>query len=312
MKQKSKYSKIYAILAILALLFLFAFNATYAYFSAMKTLSKQSTMDTFAVNWYGSVQGEFRGSSHTVNPASAEIARGDIIEFENSEIICFHTQGAPAYVRFWLEAKIADDKTDYSNYFELQFYVNDEDEIDETLNVTIVKGLDNAETGTNENLTMYYYDYAIGAIDGSEKTLSLISGIKFDEDAPMNLLGESGLTLTLHFEAVQAGNSAFESYFDDWKGYLGTGYYPLHEPNKTFVANLYYYSTTPTVLKSEPTDWEENYRKYFVETDDGYMLLTEYVEWEKDTYYSLYTLLESEPTDWEENSNNYYKYIGWE
>ena len=220
MKQKSRFSKIYAILGILALLFLFAVNSTYAYFSAQKTINKSGKMDTMVVNWYGSVHRNLvdnTDNTYSINPATTSVARGDIITFADNEIVGFYCSGTPAYVRFWLEAKIADSTEDYSNYFELQFYVDDEYEIDETQNVTMVTGKDNTETGENENLTVYYYDEAIGSSSGANTVF--ISGVKLDENAPMELLGQNGLTLTLHFDAVQAGNSAFESYFDDWKGY---------------------------------------------------------------------------------------------
>ena len=175
-------------------------------------------MGSMTVYWRGSVHQNLTGANnntYVIEPAESSIARGQTVGFADDEIIGFRVEGSSAYIRFWLSAVA--NGTDYSQYFTLAFYVNEETEQDENANVSIVTGLDNPETGVNENATMYYYDYAIGTKEGYNQFV--ISGITFAEDVPIELLGTNNLTITLYYEAVQASNGAFQSVFDDWRGY---------------------------------------------------------------------------------------------
>jgi len=212
MKQRSKYSKLYAILSVLVLLLLFAVNSAFAYFSAKKEVNKQGNMGTMHVVWNGSKNGRLTNATNNtyiVSPKENSIARGQTVAFANDEVIGFEVvEGTPAYVRFWLTAVVGGN--DYSEYFTLDFVEADSDI------VTIATGLDNDNTtDVVENVTMYYYNYSIR--EGSIPRM--ISGVTMAEDAPMGLLGQNGLTITLYFEAVQASNSAYLAVFDDWRGY---------------------------------------------------------------------------------------------
>lgn len=210
MKQNSKTNKIYLVFIALALLFLLAVNSTYAYFSATSGLDGSMDFATLSVEWYGGESGSLESSDGTieVTPSSLAISRGGEFGLKyggTEQDFGFNVLGAPVYIRFYVDAFVEGDETNYGKYFQLQFNDNAE------------YWISSVERDSVDNI-VYYYDDTLGARDSGAESTTLISAIKFLEDAPAELL-ETTITLTLHFDAVQAENEAYLSVFDDDYGY---------------------------------------------------------------------------------------------
>ena len=215
MKQKYASSKIYAIVIALALFVLFSLNITYSYFSAQQMVSGSSSMGSIAIGWVSGSYGV--GNDITVNPVDSNgnvlesLSRGQIFygKASNGTVLTnMYISGNEydTYARFWVDAYIAGNTTNYGRYFELQ-------RVDES---KVAKELKTNST-TGETNYIYFVNSAFNAVD--KQTGALINGLKIVADAPMEILSNS-ITVTIHLEGVQATHNAHQAVFNDWKGYL--------------------------------------------------------------------------------------------
>jgi len=228
MKQKSASSKIYAIFIALALLVLLAVNVTFSYFSAQKTVTGSASMGRIQIqwingSWYSGLTNEIQVSAvdKTSGVALENLSRGMEFNLQAAtasggtvNLTNLGLTGTPfkTYARFWVEAYIAGDTTNYGQYFEL---VIDSSKVTKQ---TMQRMEDSEAVETN---VIYYVNNAISA---TQQQLSLISGMKLLEDAPMLLLN-STITVTIHLDGVQAYNQAHTKVWNtttDWKGYLSS------------------------------------------------------------------------------------------
>ncbi len=231
MKQKSRYSKLYAILALLALLFLLCINVTSAYFSAQKRLEETSSMVDLSAAWMCTHDDGSKILSATnniveVEPSTGTITRGQFFGFNivdgdtkiNDCTLGFNVSGCPAYVRFWVTAypivgeNVVTD-INYGKYFTL--------DVGTAAIMELKENPDNLEDEENEiyeTNNIYYLKQAVGAYVGSGSR-GVISQMKLNEDAPASVMGKT-FQIRIHFEAVQAANQAYKTVFNDWKSYV--------------------------------------------------------------------------------------------
>ena len=108
-----------------------------------------------------------------------------------------------AYVRFWIDAYVDGDQTNYGEYFTLN-YESD----------AVVK----TNAGTKQLRSVYCIKEAISSTENSY--VSIGSQMTLSADAPDTLMGET-IKIYISLDAVQVANGAFssDSGFNDDKGY---------------------------------------------------------------------------------------------
>ncbi len=216
-KRQKREFKIAGLCVIFTLLFLCIFNVTYAYFTAVATVTGSQTFYNMNVK-FGYTAGasyEISDTTFTVTPSESVISRGDEfgIKYNNTEITNLYFWVAPyscdSYVRFMLDAYKVDSSgtqtssVNYGQYFE----------IIHSSNSFTRKVVTNGDT-TN---AVYYMNDAVT----TTVTSYFCEKIKLLDTAPVDVL-DGRIKLTITFSAVQKSNKAYEAVFNDGWGYLNT------------------------------------------------------------------------------------------
>lgn len=217
MKKQSKQIKLLGLMVILILTFLFAFNVTFAYFTASADVAGEidfANLDVRFAYRTNNVDTIVNSDTLTVYPSAStgSITRGSTIYLATEDgadiqYLAFHTSSdsTSSYIRYRINAyKVVNDTIDksenFGQYFEFQ------GNIDVTRQVHTVSGETNA---------IYYIEEAVAG----NVSRVFASSIKLLETAPVTLLN-SQINLTITFEAVQSQNQAYLALFNDGWGYL--------------------------------------------------------------------------------------------
>lgn len=230
MKFKSKHLNVIVSMFLLIVAVFSAINVSYSYFTSKASKSGNIEM--------GALQTYFRYQTTT----SSNIDKGNVLELyaeEEIEIgvkfnfgikesetvykrienlsIFNHRDSCECYVRFWIEAYVvesgvANKSIDYGRFFAI-----------ETYNIIGANGI---VRGGVENAYCYFIKNPLGIENGTNlmslgNTLILqdiMNGTTLVEAVPTDILGED-IEILLSFEAVQNGNRAFESVFNDQRGH---------------------------------------------------------------------------------------------
>lgn len=236
MKKASKSAKIIVSFALIMLAFLCSLNVTYSYFTASAkesgTLNFSDVDVRFVYNTSYPEDYE-TNSSYTINlyPTSGSIARGAEFELSDAEAgEAIHSleikrmpNTADAYVRFWIDAYVYNSETqqiDKSVNYGKFFFIDINEEIEQY----VTRGNSAGENDT-EGDWCYYLIYPLMS---SSLSLDIGNSLIFQdvkneqgtvvEAIPNEVLGTK-LKITMTVEAVQYAHKAFESEFNDEKGY---------------------------------------------------------------------------------------------
>lgn len=213
MKANTKKSTSIITIIVLTMLFLLSMSVSYAYFTAMVSLSAEGAFGNVQVYWAYKIGDDltvYNGNTLALTLASSPSIGGSAVGFKYdssniSEIqITKANNSSDCYVRFWVDAYVAGDATNYGKYF--------------LLNCGSIYDSALRDNGANLNYNRIYYYIAsdhTGVLDGRYK---VCDGISIISTAPIELSGAS-VDITITFEAVQAANEAYKSVFNDWKGY---------------------------------------------------------------------------------------------
>ena len=216
-KNTSKQIKLLGLLVILTLIFLFAFNVTYAYFTASKRVTGNiqfSNLDIRFAYRSNNVDTIVNTDTLTIYPSESTgvISRGGTIYLATEsgadiQYLAFSStsDSTPSYIRYRINAykvinETIDDSVNYGQYFEFQGG-----------NFVTRRIL----TVGNETNAIYYIEEEVA---GNVRRV-FASSIKLLETAPVALLN-SQINLSITFEAVQSENQAYLSVFNDGWGYL--------------------------------------------------------------------------------------------
>lgn len=217
MKNTSKQIKLLGLLVILTLIFLFAFNVTYAYFTASKRVTGNIQFSNLDIRFaYRSNNVDTIVDTDTLkiypSDSTGVISRGGTIYLATEsgadiQYLAFSStsDSTPSYIRYRINAykvinETIDESVNYGQYFEFQGG-----------NFVTRRVL----TVGNETNAIYYIEEEVA---GNVRRV-FASSIKLLETAPVALLN-SRINLSITFEAVQSENQAYLSVFNDGWGYL--------------------------------------------------------------------------------------------
>lgn len=217
MKTKTiKFRTLVSLLLLLAAV-ICVINVTYSFFSSTKTTEGTRPIGNFQVSFYyfyykdGNVSTEWLEENCLKLVPTEAITRGEPFKVKISEDndvseIGIRNRGNYAcYVRFWIDAYVEGDDTNYGKYFELQS------------NAVIHRKLND-----DNNLACYYLVEVLGVNNSfafyNSSNLSLTMKDLEDDPIPLAVLGKT-ITITISFDAVQTTNQAFKSEFADERGY---------------------------------------------------------------------------------------------
>lgn len=238
MKTKTSKFQLITMLVLLLIAIVSVTNVTYSFFSSTSSTGGEKAFGNMNMRWFYTKSGG--GTTYITNNVKLSvvpdgpISRGKsfsvhIKESDGSllpvQTIGFNNNGSVScYVRFWIDAFVDGDetKTNYGKYFYIERSSND------YVRKTVA---------SNSEPACYYAVYEFGAYEesyfyqnkeGSTKYLLKMQDIPTSdlnpsyktelEALPLSILGES-LKITISFEAVQTANNAWETEFNDEKGY---------------------------------------------------------------------------------------------
>ncbi len=219
MKSTSKQIKLLGLMIILILSFLFAFNVTYAYFSASHRVTGNIYFADLNVRFAYSASGSITvldegETTLSIRPATnAPISRGSSFNLalaDGTAITYLAFNSSPdscaSYIRYRIDAYVVengveDTSVNYGQYFE---FSGTGSNIDTEREVKTVAGVTNA---------IYFIQTTVNS-----GTRTFASSITLLDTAPIDILN-SQIKLTITFEAVQAANQAYLSVFNDGWGY---------------------------------------------------------------------------------------------
>ena len=230
MKSNTKFLKTLISLVLLMFAVFSAVNISYSFFTSANSTQGNISMGDMLVSFRFKAEGSpaeelNKGSSITLTSANIVIERGvpfklkliDGVNFYNiQDLSIIKEEGCDVYVRFWVEAyrvvgNNPDLSVDYGKYF---FFTRH----------GTVGNVNNFSRATSEPYC-YYIEKALydDESDPSTNSLSLgdemtLQDISADDAVPIDLLGER-IQIRVSFQAVQKANKAFQSVFNDDKGY---------------------------------------------------------------------------------------------
>lgn len=259
MKNTLKGSKLVTLLVLLTLAFLCVFNITYSYFTATANIKGKIAFYDLNLNFrYYYTESSYKdipnSQSKVPLAVSSSLKRGSITKIKESATsdadlhsmrIFSPEDSCDSFVRFWIDVylvKVIDSNmyyidslgnyvddngnyvdddgnakevqtpgevVNYANYFNL---VEDKGNGDYSLNNYITK-----QTKTVNDVE--YITYFCRQPLESNQSVFLFDSIYMSEDLPNELLG-SQMCIYLSFDSVQKDNKAYESVFNDNRGYL--------------------------------------------------------------------------------------------
>ena len=219
-KNKKHEYKIVTFSIIIVLLFLFAFNITYAYFTATGSINGSlnfSNLDVkFGYRRNNTVYETIDTQTLVVAPNTTMVSRGDnftlLYGTYNIDYLYFtaSSDSCDYYVRFMLNAyKInadnsIDESVNYGRYFEIKCANNVFTLVRDKTNTVDTTQINNVYYMTSTLTNGQYYRFC--------------DSITLLDSAPTDIL-DTNIQLQITFKAVQQPNEAFKSVFDDGWGY---------------------------------------------------------------------------------------------
>lgn len=234
MKQNNKQLRITYVIMFLVFALMCISNVTYSYFTATSSAEGSLNFENINVEFQYVLNGEStkieKNDTLEVAPIEGTIDRGvpftfaieDSGTYKAIDGLIIKNSGCEVYVRFWVDAYLKSDTEhtgiNYGKYFffESSIGYTNEDGVDKSGNK-----ISNCYYVTSKMDTSYF------AMCGIGNTLTLSDIYKYDYESgeeelvaeiPMDIFGEE-LEIFISFEAVQAANKAFESVFNDERGY---------------------------------------------------------------------------------------------